>query len=98
MERHLCLLTHLSLSSRLFHTLTMYFKFDAAAQIFTEIITIKVALEQRGEYLDYTILYTEFSKYSFLKNNYEEVTYEINLVFVTIECSRRINCKIINMF
>lgn len=57
---------------RLFHTLSMYFKFDSAAVVIEEIEVIRVRLEQYKR-INYASLFTEYSRYNFLKNNYDEV-------------------------
>lgn len=59
----------------------MYFKFDSAASTCDEIIRLMSKLEEYeeeleacGDYINYALLYTEFSRYNFFKNNYEEVS------------------------
>ena len=57
----------------------MFFKFNDASEIFNEITNLMSLLEERGESPNYILLYTEFSKYSFLKSNYEEVSISIEI-------------------
>ena len=60
---------------RLFHTLSMFFKFHNAAVIMEEIELLRVKLEQCKQKVNYASLFTEYSRYNFLKHDYEEVGY-----------------------
>lgn len=51
----------------------MYFKFGSAGVIIEEIEVIRVRLEQCKQQMNYASLFTEYSRYNFLKNNYDEV-------------------------
>ena len=68
-----------SICLRLFQTLSMFFKFDKAGLIIGEIEVLRGLIEQCEHKVNYALLFTEYSNYNFLKNNFEEVS---NVVFV----------------
>lgn len=51
----------------------MFFKFDSAAIIIDEMEVYRGWLDKREEHVNYALLFTEYSRYNFFKNNYEEV-------------------------
>lgn len=51
----------------------MFFKFDKAAKIFEELNTLCQTLDKFGVEKNYALLFTEFSRFCFHKNNYAEV-------------------------
>lgn len=64
---------------RLFHTLTTFFKFEFAESVYDEITKLKLKIEECDKKIEkyekctnYALLYTEFSRYNYFKNQYEE--------------------------
>lgn len=53
----------------------MFYKFDRAAKIFEELNTLCRTLDKFEVEKNYALLFTEFSRYCFHKNNYAEVCF-----------------------
>ena len=51
----------------------MFYKFDDAAPIMEEIEILRMRLQLCHTSVNYALLFNEYSRYNYLKNNYKEV-------------------------